>query len=40
MPKNKSIVRQVQDVLKQKLCIGEDKHTAKQQGVTAGGIYS
>jgi len=40
MPKNKSLVRQVQDVLKQKLCIGEQKHDAKQQGIASDGIYS
>ena len=40
MPKNKSLVRQVQDTLKQKLCIGEQKHTAKQQGAASDGIYS
>jgi len=40
MPKNKSLVRQVQDVLKQKLCIGEQKHIAKQQGTSTNGIYS
>ena len=40
MPKNKSLVRQVQDTLKQKLCIGEQKHFAKQQGVASDGIYS
>ena len=40
MPKNKSLVRQVQDVLKRKLRIGEPKHIAKQQGSASDGIYS
>ena len=40
MPKNKSLVRQVQEVLKQKLCIGSQKHDAKQQGTASDGIYS
>jgi len=40
MPKNKSIIHQVQETLKQKLCIGEQKHLAKQQGIAADGIYS
>ncbi|MCL2225087.1 MAG: hypothetical protein FWB96_09005 [Defluviitaleaceae bacterium] len=40
MPKNESIVRQVQEVLKSKLRIGEQRHTAKQEGVASDGIYS
>ena len=40
MPKNKSLVRQVQDTLKSKLRIGEPKHLAKQQGLASDGIYS
>jgi len=40
MPKNKSIIHQVQETLKQKLCIGEQKHFAKQRGIAAYGIYS
>ena len=40
MPKNKSLVRQVQEALKQKLCIGESKHLAKQQKAALEGIYS
>jgi len=40
MPKNKSLVRQVQDVLDGKLRIGESKHAAKQLGTTADGIFS
>jgi len=40
MPKNQSLVYQVQNVLKSKLCIGEQKHSAKQQGVASNGIYS
>jgi len=40
MPKNKSIIRQVQEALNQKLCIGESKHAAKQQGIASDGIYS
>jgi len=40
MPKNKSIIHQVQDSLSQKLCIGEKKHLAKQKGTASSGIYS
>ena len=40
MPKNKSIIRQVQETLQQKLCIGKQKHLAKKQGVASDGIYS
>jgi len=40
MRKNKSLVRQVQDVLKSKLRIGEPKHLAKQDGTASDGIYS
>jgi len=40
MPKNKSLVRQVQDVLNSKLRIGEPKHIAKKQGRAFEGIYS
>jgi hypothetical protein len=40
MPKNKSIIRQVQEALQQKLCIGEQRHIAKKQGVAPDGIYS
>ena len=40
MPKNKSIIYQVQETLKQKLCIGEQKHFAKQLGTASDGIYS
>jgi len=40
IPKNKSLVRQVQDELKSKLRIGEPKHLAKQQGMAYDGIYS
>ena len=40
MPKNKSPVYQVREVLQQKLRIGEPRHLAKQQGVAAAGIYS
>jgi len=40
MPKNKSIIHQVQETLRQKLCIGEQKHLAKQQATALGGIYS
>jgi len=40
MPKNKSIIHQVQEALSQKLCIGEKKHLAKQQGTASEGIYS
>jgi len=38
--KNKSLVRQVQEVFKSKLRIGEPKHDAKQQGKVLDGIYS
>ena len=40
MPKNKSIIHQVQEVLNQKLRIGEQRHSAKQLGVSSEGIYS
>ena len=40
MPKNKSIIRQVQETLEHKLRIGESKHLAKEQGVASEGIYS
>jgi len=40
MPKNKSIIHQVQETLNQKLCIGDKKHLAKQEGVASDGIYS
>ena len=40
MPKNKSLIRQVQETLQQKLRIGESKHFNKQQGTTSNGIYS
>jgi len=40
IPKNKSLVYQVQDALKNKLRIGEPKHFAKQQGAASDGIYS
>ena len=40
IPKNKSLVRQVQDVLKSKLRIGKPKHIAKKQGKAFDGIYS
>ena len=40
MSKNKSLIRQVQEVLQQKLCIGEQKHFAKKQGIASEGIYS
>jgi hypothetical protein len=40
MPKNKRLVHQAQEVLKQKLKIGEPKHLAKQEGVANDGIYS
>jgi hypothetical protein len=40
MPKNKSLVHQVQETLKQKLKIGEPKHLAKQEGIAHDGIYS
>ena len=40
MPKNKSLIHQVKEVLESKLCIGEEKHIAKQQGIASDGIYS
>jgi len=40
MSKNKSLVRQVQDVLKAKQRFGESKHLAKEQGAASDGIYS
>ena len=40
MPKNKSLVRQVQEALQSKLKIGESKHLAKQEGLMHEGIYS
>jgi len=40
MPKNKSIIYQVKETLTQKLCIGEKKHLAKQQGTASSGVYS
>ena len=40
MSKNKSIIYQVKETLEQKLCIGESKHLAKQQGAAGDGIYS
>jgi hypothetical protein len=40
MQKNKSLVFQVQDALKQKLRIGESRHFAKNQGAASDGIYS
>lgn len=36
----KSLVKQVQDVLDDKLCIGQSKHDAKQAGIARNGIYS
>jgi len=40
MPKSKSLIYQVQETLKQKLRIGEQKHFARQQGIASDGIYS
>ena len=40
MPKNKSLVRQVQETLQSKLKIGESKHLAKKEGRMSEGIYS
>ena len=40
MRKNKSLVRQVQDVLKAEQRFGESKHLAKEQGVVSDRIYS
>ena len=40
MRKNKSLVPQVQDVLKAKQRFDKSKHLAKQQGVASDGIYS
>jgi len=40
MPKNKSIIYQVKETLTQKLCIGEKKHLAKQQGTASNGVYA
>jgi integrase len=40
VPKNRSLVRQAQDVLRGKLRIGEPRHLAKQQGLASDGIYS
>jgi len=40
MPKNKSLVRQVQETINKKLRIGESKYSAKQEGVSHEGVYS
>jgi len=40
MPKNKSLIYQVREVLNQKLRIGESRHHDKQIGITHDGIYS
>ena len=40
MPKTRSLVKQVQDVLQSKLCIGESKYLAKREGTAINGIYS
>jgi len=40
MPKNKSLVRQVQATLQSKLKTGESKHLAKKEGRMSEGIYS
>jgi len=40
MRKNKSLVRQVTEVLREKLRIGDSKHLDKQHGVASGGVYS
>ena len=40
MGKNKSIIRQVQEELNGKLCFGESRHSAKEEGIASRGIYS
>jgi len=40
MPKHKSLVKQVHEIMADKLRMGTKKHFDKQQGVTSEGIYS